>query len=200
MLHQAKVLGVVSGLAILVAACSDGTQSATNTSSPPAADTAANVSTTAPAGQPAASAATDISSLGVKDVSEIKFQTPSPNVINGFVDAVNNSGTIKHNVSKTGTVKFTGWAIVPEKTKAAEKVILTLPTNNQIVAIANVNTARPDVAKAIKSENYKNSGWTTSFAASSLPTGRIVLKAWAYDPATKTATQLKNLHELTVSE
>lgn len=200
MLHQAKFLGVVSALAILVAACSDNTQSATNTTSPPAADPAANVSTSAPAGQPIATPAINISSLGVKDVSEINFQTPSPNVINGFVDAVNNSGTIKHNVSKTGTVKFTGWAIIPEKNKAAEKVILTLPTNNQIVAIANVNTARPDVAKAIKSENYKNSGWTTSFAASSLPPGRVVLKAWAYDPATKTATQLKNLHELTVSE
>ncbi|MGA9379382.1 MAG: hypothetical protein WBV73_11500 [Phormidium sp.] len=199
MLNRAKFLGVVSGLAVVVVACSDGTQSTTN---PPSqsADTAANVSTTAPAGQQTTTPATSISSLGVKDVSEIKFQTPPPTVLNGFFDAVNNSGALKHNVSKTGTVRLTGWAIIPEKAKAAEKVIISLTDSNQIVAIANVNIARPDVVKAVKNEGYKNSGWTTSFKGNSLPTGRVLLKAWAYDPATKTATQLKNIHELTVSE
>lgn len=199
MLNRAKLLGVVSGLAVLVAACSDNTQSATNTN-PPAADTAANVSTTAPAGQKNTTPAINISSLGVKDVSEIKFQTPPATVLNGFFDAVNNSGRLKHNVSKNGTVTLTGWAIIPEKTKAAEKVIITLPDSNQIVAIANVNLARPDVAKAIKNPAYKNTGWTTSFKANTVPTGRVLLRAWAYDPATKTATGLKNIHELTVSE
>ncbi|MFB2835501.1 hypothetical protein [Floridanema evergladense] len=199
MLNRAKFLGVVTGLAVLVAACSDSTRSATNTNPPPA-DNAANVSTTAPAGQKKPTPATDISSLGVKDVSEIKFQTPPPAVLNGFFDAVNNSGALKHNVSKNGTVTLTGWAIIPEKTKAAEKVIITLPDSNQIVAIANVKLARPDVAKAIKNPSYKNSGWTTAFKADSLPTGRVILRAWTYDPTTKTATQLKNIHELTVSE
>jgi len=206
MLNRAKFLGVVSVLAILVAACSDNSQSATNTTTPPA-DNAANVkeqthgsAPTARAGQKTTTPATNITSLGVKDVSEIKFQTPPPTVFNGFVDAVNNSGTLKHNVSKNGTVTLTGWAIIPEKTKTAEKVIITIPDSNQIVAIANVKLARPDVAKAIKNEAYKNSGWITSFKATTLPTGRVLLKAWTYDPTTKTATQLKNIHELTVSE
>lgn len=200
MLDRAKFLGLVSGLAILVAACSDSNQNVTNPSTPPAADTAANVSTTAPAGQQPANAAINISSLGVQNVGDIKFQTPPATVLNGFFDAVNNSGALKHNVSKTGNLTLTGWATIPEKTKPAEKVIITLPDSNQIVAIANVNLARPDVAKAIKNQAYKNSGWTTSLKANTLPTGRILLKAWAYDPATKTATQLKNIHELTVSE
>jgi hypothetical protein len=200
MLHQAKVLGLISGLAILVAACSDNTQSATNPATPPAADTAANVSTTAPAAQQPTTTTISIASLGVQDISEIKFQTPPPTVLNGFFDAVNDSGLQKHNVNKTGTIKLSGWAILPEKAKPAEKVIITLPNSNQVVAIANVNSARPDVVKAIKSENYKNTGWTTSIKGDTLPTGRVLLRAWAYDPATKTATQLRNTHELTVSE
>lgn len=200
MRDRAKFLGVVSGLAVLVAACSDGTPSATNPTAQPAADTAANVSTTAPAAQQPTTAGTSITSLGVKDVSEIKFQTPPANVLTGFFDAVNNSGALKHNVSKSGTIRLTGWAILPEKAKAAEKVIITLPDSNQVVAIANVNIARPDVVKAIKGEGYKNSGWTTSIKGNTLPSGRVILTAWAFDPATKTATQLRNTHELTVSE
>ena len=200
MLDRAKFLGVVSGLAILVAACSDNTPNVTNTPSPPAANPAANVNTAAPAGQKTASPTINIASLGVKNASEIKFQTPAPSVINGFVDIVNNSGALKHNVSKNGNVTLTGWAIVPEKTKPAEKVIITLPDTNEILAIANVNIARPDVAKVMKNEAYKKSGWVASFKGSSLPTGRVVLKAWTYDPATKTATQLKSAHELTVAD
>lgn len=200
MLNRAKFLGMVSGLAVVVAACSDSSQNVTNTTPPPAADTAATVTTITPAGQKPVTPAINISSLGVQDVSEVKFETPPPTVLNGFVDAVNNSGTLKHNVNKNGTVTLTGWAINPEKTKAAEKVIVTLADTNQVVAIANVNIARPDVAKALKNPAYKTSGWNTSFKSNSLPTGRILLKAWAYDPVTKEATQLKNLHELTVSE
>lgn len=197
MLNRAKFLGLISGLVVVVAACSDGTQSSTNSNQ--SANTATNVSSNEPTGQKLTTPPTNISSLGVKAVKEIKFQTPSGKGLSGFFDTVNNGMTLKHNVSKNGTVTLSGWAIIPEKTKAAEKVIVTLPDTNQVVAIANVNMPRPDVVKVLKNEAYKNSGWTTSFKGNSLPTGRVVLKAWAYDPATKTATLLKNIHELTVS-
>jgi len=199
MLHWVKYFGVISGLAILVAACSDGgSKNATNPTTPPATDASAKVTTNASSGQkPVVEASVIIP--GVKSTSEVTFKTPPPNALYGFCDAVNDSGTLTHNVKKTDAVKLSGWAIIGDKGKPADRVIITLP-DNQVVAVAPVNLARPDVVNTIKNPALKTSGWVTTFKGSTLPTGKVILKAYAYDTATKTATQLRNNQELTVSE
>lgn len=136
---------------------------------------------------------------GVKNASEVKFKSPSDPSKTGYFDAVNDASTPKHEAAKTATVKMAGWAFLPGKDKIADRVIITLSDNKTVVAVAPVNLPRPDVAKALKNPAYQNSGWTTTVNASALPAGKSVLKAWAYDSATKEATPLGGSHEIVVN-
>lgn len=196
MLHQAKIFGVISGLAVLLAACSDGSQSATNPTSP-AANSSPTETTASPVAQTQASEAS-VSIPGVKSVSEIKFQTPPPTTQYGFFDIVNESNSLTHNLQKTDTLRLSGWAVLPEKDKPADIVIITTGDNKTVVAVAKANLSRPDVVKSFNKAGYKNSGWNLAAKASALPSGKSELKAWAYDSASKTATQLTRVHTVVV--
>lgn len=194
MLHQAKIFGVISGLAVLLAACSDGSQSATN----PTPNSPATQTTASPVAQTQTSEATSVSIPGVKSVSEIKFQTPPPTTQYGFFDIVNESNSLTHNLQKSDTLRFSGWAVLPEKDKPADSVIITTGDNKTVVAVAKASLSRPDVVKSFNKAGYKNSGWNAAAKASALPSGKSELKAWAYDSATKTATQLTRVHTVVV--
>jgi len=62
-------------------------------------------------------------------------------------------------------------------------VIITYGDNNSLVAVAP-NLDRPDIVKLLKNPAYNKSGWSTTF--NSLPTaGKVALKAWAYNSASK---------------
>lgn len=61
-----------------------------------------------------------------------------------------------------------------------------------------MSTERQDLVKGFKKPNYKNSGWNTTFGASTLPAGKTVLKAWAFNSDTKEAMQLGRPHEVTI--
>lgn len=197
MLHPTKNLLLLTAIAISLAACSDGTQTATNTPSSPGASPAASpVSASGEKAAPAASVAIP----GVKNISELTLKTPSGTTQSGFFDAVNDTNITKHNVAKTAPLKMAGWAILPDKGKPADRVIITLADNKTVLAVVPVNLPRPDVAKTLKNPAYQTAGWNATVNASTLPAGKSVLKAWAYDSATKEATQLGRTHEITVTE
>jgi hypothetical protein len=195
MLHPTKNLLLISILAVSLTACTEGSQTGGNASkSGNSSPVATPVSAAATKPAPAASKTIP----GVKNASEVKFKSPSDPSKIGFFDTVNDSTGPKHKVAKTATVKIAGWAFLPGKNKIPDRVIITQSDNKTVVAVAAVKLPRPDVAKALKNPGYKSSGWDITINAAELPPGKSLLKAWAYDSATKEATPLGNTHEIVV--
>lgn len=137
---------------------------------------------------------------GVSDLKEINLQTASKNSIAGFLDSVNGSVGTNHKVSKSTPVTLSGWAVLSTKGKPADMVIITYGENNSLVAVFPINLDRPDVAKFLKNSTYNKSGWRGTFDPSIVPIGKVPIKAWAYDSASKKAIQLGKIHEVVVSE
>ena len=192
-LHHTKNL-VISALAISLAACSSGGESTTSSPSVESPNSQ-TLSASSPSPQQTDLQAS-VSIPGVNSVKEIKFQ--GRNLSDGFFDKVNNSSALTHEVSRAAPIQVSGWAFVSGERKPADVVLITYGDNNTLVATAPVNLDRPDVAKALKNPAYKNSGWNATFNASTLPTGKVALKAWVYNSARKQATQLGNIHEVIV--
>ncbi len=210
-----KIL-MVAVIAASLAACSNGTETAsspTDSASSPATSTAPTtpVTSTTPASSPTTPAASTSSSSsqitsspasvaipGVNNISEIKFKPPANAPIGFFDGAIDGSSEPKIEVPKGTTFKVSGWAILSTKGGPADMVIITNGNAKSVVAVAPVKLARPDVAKALKNPAYKNSGWSTTVDSSSLSTSPVVLNAWAYNSATKEATKLNNSLQVVV--
>lgn len=199
MLERAKFFGVISVLAVSLAACSGNQESASTPTSPDNASPAVAPASPSPAAEVASTATVSSAETNINP-SEVKFKPAPANTIYGVFDVVNTSNAAAHKISKTAPVKLGGWATLPNQSKTADKVIITLADNKTVVAVAPVNGVRDDVAKTMKNPAYKNSGWNATIAPASLPAGKVVLKAWAYDSTTKEATQLGRTHELDIAE
>ncbi len=193
LLHHAKTL-VVSVIAISLGACSPATET-TNTPTDTVSPAPTSVATSSP--QTTTSPAT-VAIPGVNDVGEINFKPASPNSTSGFFDGINGSSETKVEVPKGTPIVARGWAILATEGRPPDSVIITAGDNNSLVAVAPVNAERPDVAKILKNPAYRNSGWSVTFNPSTLPADQAVLKAWAYNSASKEATQLRLTHEVVV--
>ena len=138
---------------------------------------------------------------GVSDIREINFKTATKNSSSGCFDGINGSHTTMITLPESKPLSASGWAIIPDEGRPADRVLITYGKNNSLVAVATVNLERLDVVKAFNNPTYKNCGWTVIFNTSNLPAGKIVFNAWAYNAARKEAVllysvgsiQLKNL-------
>lgn len=193
--HPTKAF-LISAIAVSLAACSTGTESTnsptSSASSPPTYD--ASSSSPQTANSPAS-----VAIPGVNNVGEIKFQAASKSPA-GFFDAVNNSSAPTIEVPKATPLNARGWAVYTDVGRIPDRVIITYGDNNSLVAVAPVNLDRPDVVKILKNPAYRKSGWSATFNPSTLPAGKVVLKAWAYNSARKEATQLNSIHQVVVLE
>lgn len=191
-LAQTKTL-LISMIAISLAACT-GTETnniqADSTSSSPTLTTSASPQTT--------DSPTTGAIPGVKDIGEVTFR-PASQITTGFFDSINGSNTSRIEVQKATPVTATGWAVLTNEGKTPDSVIITSGNNNSVVAVAPVNLNRPDIVKALKNPDYKNSGWRATFDPSTLPAEPVVLRAWAYNAATKEATPLAKSFEVVVA-
>lgn len=200
MLQRLKVFTIaktllISALAISLAACSsgsNGSNSSTSSSGSPSTSSADSAS----------SQKTDpkiLASLpGVKDVGEIKFKASPKGAQSGYFNAANGSKETKQQVSKSAPFTVGGWAVLTDESKVPDTVIVTVGDNNTVVAVAPVNLERSDVATTLKNPAYQKSGWIAAINPSNLPTGKVVLKAWAYNSTRKEATQLNNTFEVVI--
>ena len=92
-----------------------------------------------------------------------------------------------------------GWAILPQKRKPADAVVLTyaeLKGKDIIFAISDTRVKRPDVVKGTKNQAYSMSGWQKTFPASRLPKGLLKINAWAFDTDRAKAYQIGGTHVL----
>lgn len=139
-------------------------------------------------------------SFNISNTKEIKFKA-SPSYTTGVFDAINSrSNKEKIEVFKSTPLIASGWAIVANEGRPADSVIITQGEGNSLVAVAPVGLERSDVAKVLNNPAYNYSGWNTKINTSNLPTGKLILKAWAYSFVSKEATQLNNLFEVVVRE
>ena len=131
--------------------------------------------------------------LGINHYREIRFKAASKNSSSGCFDTINGKSVTTIEVPKATPLTATGWAILPDEGKTADQVIITYGKNNCVVAVAPVNLARPDVAKALNNPAYVNSGWSITLDPSTLPKSKVELKAWAYNAIRREAIQLDSI-------
>ena len=133
---------------------------------------------------------------GISNPKQISFKNPSKGVVVGVFEAVNNGAELSNTITKTKPFLVSGWAVSSDKKKPASSVIITSGEANTPVAVAVVNLNRPDVSKFLKNPSLTKSGWVTRIVPSSLSGQKVTLKAWSYDPQTKTAIMLGTTHQI----
>jgi hypothetical protein len=83
-----------------------------------------------------------------------------------------------------GQFGLMGWAILPDKSRIADVVLLTYDDpkgDSTIFAVAQVGVPRPEVASTLGQPNYDRAGWEKVFNLSLLPPGAGPIRAWAFD-------------------
>jgi hypothetical protein len=130
------------------------------------------------------------------DIGQFKFINNKDEKNYGYIDTVNNSTDLNNNLVKGQDIQIGGWAIIPSKNKAADKVIITMGNNNSIIGISLVNIDRPDIAQGFKNPKLMKSGWNAVIDSDKLSTQTNIIKAWSYDSETKEAFPLKNVHTM----
>ncbi len=93
----------------------------------------------------------------------------------------------------TGHLSFQGWARVPEQDRSAGCVVIGFETVDgawKPLCVFETGGNRPDVARHFGSNGLTRSGFSGRVAATSLPAGDILIKAWALDLQTERAFPL----------
>lgn len=194
MFHRTKTL-IISAVAVSLAACSTGSNSTNSSTSP---DSSLPTSSENSPSSQTTDTTISVNIPGVSDIKDVKLTPNSKNVPAGFFDAASGSKAPKQDVSKSKPFAVGGWAVLSAQGKVADKVIITAGDNNTVVAVVPTNIERPDVVQVMKNPGYKNAGWVATINPATLPSGKVVLKAWAYNSASKDAIQLNNAFEVNV--
>lgn len=194
MFNRTKTL-IILAVAVSLAACSTGSNSTDSSTSPNS-----SLPTSSENSSSGQTTDTKISATipGASEIKDIKLTPNSKNVPAGFFNGASGSKEPKQDVSKSKPFTVEGWAILATQGKVADKVIITAGDNNTVVAVVPTNIERPDVVQVLKNPAYKNSGWVATINPATLPNGKVVLKAWAYNSASKDAIQLNNAFEANI--
>ncbi|MFM6192603.1 hypothetical protein [Planktothrix sp.] len=91
-----------------------------------------------------------------------------------------------------------GWSILPQQSKPADAVYLSLGENNQLIAVGQVNIARPDVVQVLSNPKLEQSGWMIRVPTAILSPGNHQMKVWSYDSKTHQLTQIGKSFNLTI--
>jgi hypothetical protein len=102
-------------------------------------------------------------------------------------------GCLDRAVPSGADLNASGWAVFPTESRPADAVFLTWDRfdNDPIIfAVGGVGESRGDVATVLHNEGFTLSGWSATSPLSSLPAGRVRIRAWAFDVKTCKAAQL----------
>jgi hypothetical protein len=86
--------------------------------------------------------------------------------------------------SSGGKFAAKGWAILPDRHRVADAVLLTYDDDQGdpiLFALAGVEYQRTDVRKKLKDKAYLNCGWVKSWRAEQIPASAQWIRAWAFD-------------------
>ena len=94
-----------------------------------------------------------------------------------------NYGSLENlTLTENNTYTASGWSVLPQYNAPAHAVILAYQTEdkiNRMFAIAQAESTRKDLQQ--KTENYRNIGWSKTFARDLIPDNAVSITAWAYD-------------------
>lgn|GEM_PF-821110 len=121
-------------------------------------------------------------------LSALKFLPKATANLKGFLDTRNTKNDKPF--KKGDTISLSGWATQESGKGEKNLVLLTYGKDNKPVAVTTIGLPRPDVARALKSSAYSNSGWKIDLKAEVMPKGAHNLKAWIYMPASHSAVPL----------
>jgi hypothetical protein len=97
----------------------------------------------------------------------------------GWVDQAVDAATLSTTVAQSDNLLVSGWAADPQD--GAPVTIVRILIDGQVAGSATLGQARHDVAAAYNKPAYLNSGWSFTYAASSLSVGTHTVTATAYD-------------------
>jgi hypothetical protein len=120
--------------------------------------------------------------------AEINFQAYSKEQPAGYIDAINDAPSQTNLTVPAGQpIILNGWAILPDGSKPADKIIVTVGDEKVIAPTEVQRYERPDISKAYKNDDLVKSGWITTIDSTKLSGSQVSLQAWSYDAATKKA-------------
>ncbi len=96
--------------------------------------------------------------------------------LNGNIESI-----LTQPIHQRDDLSINGWSILPKQSKPADAVYLSLGENNQLIAVGQVNIARPDVVQVLSNPKYEKSGWMIRVPTAILPPGNNQMKVWSYD-------------------
>lgn len=129
-------------------------------------------------------------------LSALKF-LPKPTAdLKGFLDTRNTKNDKPFR--KGDTISLSGWATQESGKGENNLVLLTYGKDNKPVGVTTIGLPRPDVARALKSSAYSNSGWKIDLKAEVMPKGSHNLKAWIYKRASNSAVPLTGVYRVEI--
>jgi hypothetical protein len=90
-----------------------------------------------------------------------------------------------------------GWAVLWQKHRPADRVLLTCGAGNALIASGVPTIERPDVVMTFNDHRLSGAGWNIPIAVADIPRQGCELKAWAWDRQTAEAMLLSPAHFLT---
>lgn len=118
----------------------------------------------------------------------------NPERVYGYLDTPPNGlgETGKMPVLQNETVTVTGWATIPEREETPNLVLLSYGENRTFFANAYVVLDSPDLAKTLKSKEYKKARWQAEFSGKDLGVGEGAIAAWVYNAKDKQFVKLND--------
>jgi hypothetical protein len=95
--------------------------------------------------------------------------------------------------SVEGEFAARGWAILPDKHRIADGVLLTFDDAQgepRIFALAVVKQIRSDISERLNDQAYLRSGWSKTWKAGQIPANSQLIRAWAFDAEDLRAFQI----------
>jgi len=104
-------------------------------------------------------------------------------------------GGVFENLAPGPVFTASGWAVLQQKHKPPDRVLLTCGAAHQVVASGAPSLERPDVARVLNDSGLLRSGWRISIAADRL-TPECEMEAWAFDQEAGEAGLLSPAHRV----
>ncbi len=188
---------LILSLAVISLAACTSTTSTPDATNPAPTEQTATTTEASPTESPSVASSPAPTSPSEFNPAEVSFKVAPKEGQIGFIDTINGSNKLEQTVAKNTPLTLSGWAVVPNSGKPADLIIITT-ADKQVIATAPVNVDRPDVAKALKKDELKKSGWNVKIDPAQITTEQVSLIAWAYDASTKEALPLNNVYKLNI--